>query len=115
MSAPVGAPAPAAVRSAERFILENAGRPIATADIAAAAGTCLRSLQDAFKKARGITLTEALQAARMERLRASLLDPAAPGSVADLVFAAGFGHLGRTAAAYRARYGESPSETLRRR
>lgn len=115
LARPAALPAPSAVRRAEAFIAENAGRPIATADIAAAAGTCLRSLQDAFKRSRGITLTEAVQARRLERLRAALLDPAAPASVADLVFTAGFGHLGRAAAAYRARYGEMPSETLRRR
>ncbi|MBN9274969.1 MAG: helix-turn-helix domain-containing protein, partial [Mesorhizobium sp.] len=36
-------------------------------------------------------------------------------SVTDAAYAAGFGHLGRAASAYRRRYGETPSETLRRR
>lgn len=112
---PVAAPAPSAVRRAEAFIAENADRAIAMADVAAAAGVCLRSLQDAFKKARGTTLTEAVQTARLERFRGALLDPDGPEQVADIAFAAGFGHLGRAAAAYRARYGESPSQTLRRR
>ncbi|BBE74639.1 AraC family transcriptional regulator [Oharaeibacter diazotrophicus] len=115
LARPTAAPAPAAVRRAEAFIAENAGRAISTADVAAAAGVCLRSLQDAFRRARGHTITEALQAARLERLRAGLLDPDGPALVADIAFAAGFGHLGRAAAAYRERFGESPSETLRRR
>ena len=112
---PIALPAPAAVRRAEDFIAENAERAISMADIAAAAGVCLRSLQDAFKKARGTTLTEAVQTARLERFRKMLLDRDGPEHVADIAFAAGFGHLGRAAAAYRERYGETPSQTLRRR
>lgn len=35
-------------------------------------------------------------------------------TVADLTHGAGFSHLGRTAGRYRAQFGESPSETLKR-
>jgi transcriptional regulator GlxA family with amidase domain len=103
------------VRRAELFIAGAADRPIAMTEVAEAAGVCLRSLQEAFKRARGVTLTQALQNARLERFRAQLRDSSGSASVADMAFAAGFGHLGRAAAAYRARYGEAPSQTVRRR
>ncbi|OQP87380.1 transcriptional regulator [Rhizobium rhizosphaerae] len=106
--------APAPVRRAQAFIEAHAAHPITTAEIATAAGLSLRSLQDAFRKARGMTLIEALQAARLEKLRAKLLRPEEALTVADAVFDCGLGHLGRAAAAYRNRYGETPSQTLRR-
>jgi AraC-like DNA-binding protein len=115
LNRPVPPPAPSAVRRAEAFIAAHADRAVSMAEIAEAAGVCLRSLQDAFKRHRGTTLTETLQAVRLERFREALLDPDGPEQVADIAFAAGFGHLGRAAAAYRARYGEAPSQTLRRR
>lgn len=115
LNRPVAAPAPKAVRRAEAFIAEHADQPIAMAEIAAASGVCLRSLQEAFKEARGITLTESIRNTRLDRFRAALQDPEGPASVTDIAFAVGFGHLGRAAAVYRARFGESPHETLRRR
>jgi AraC-like DNA-binding protein len=107
--------APASVRCAEEFIAEHAERDISMSDIASAAGVCLRSLQEAFKRSRGLTLTEAVQNTRLENFRKALLDRDAPHSVADLALASGLGHLGRAAAVYRSRYGETPSETLKRR
>ncbi len=104
---------PAAVRKADDFIRAHAGSAIGTGDIAEAAGVPLRTLQDSFRRARGMTLTEALQSVRLERLREALLSGGPDLSVADAVFAAGLGHLGRAAAAYRERYGESPLQTLR--
>lgn len=115
LNRPVAAPAPKAVRRAEAFIAEHADQPIAMAEIAAAAGVCLRSLQDAFKAARGITLTDCIRNTRLDRFRAALEDLEGPDSVTDIAFAAGFGHLGRAAAVYRARFGETPQQTLRRR
>jgi AraC-like DNA-binding protein len=106
---------PLAVRRAQDFMTANAERAISMAEIATASGVSLRSLQDAYRKARGVTLSEGLLLLRLDRFRRSLLSIDTQGSVADAAFAAGFGHLGRAAAAYRDHYGEAPSETLRRR
>ncbi|MDQ1184236.1 AraC family transcriptional regulator [Agrobacterium larrymoorei] len=105
---------PVPVQRAEDYIRTNAERSITAADIAEAAGVPLRTLQDSYRKAKGQTLMEAVQDARLELLRQSLLRPSADISVADAVFASGLGHLGRAAIAYRERYGETPSQTLRR-
>lgn len=112
---PAAAADTVAVRRAQDFMAANAERAISMAEIAAASGVSLRSLQDAYRKARGMTLGEGLLKLRLERFRAALLVRGASVSVAEAAFAAGFGHLGRAAAVYRERYGETPSETLRRR
>jgi len=106
---------PIAVRRARDFMAANAERAISMAEIAAASGVSLRSLQDAYRKSRAMTLGEGLLSLRLERFRESLIERGNPASVADAAFSAGFGHLGRAAAAYRERYGEAPSETLKRR
>lgn len=108
-------PAPAAVRRASAFIAANADRPLTMAEVAAAAGTSLRSLQEGFRRFHGTTPMQAVQDARLARFRESLLAPPPDATVAQLAFAAGLGHLGRAAQAYRLRYGETPSRTLARR
>ncbi len=108
-------PAPAAIRRAIAFIDAHAEQPLTMAEVAAAAGTSLRALQEGFRRFRGTTLTQTIQDARLARFRAALLAPPAGATVAQLAFTAGLGHLGRAAEAYRARYGETPSYTLRRR
>jgi AraC-like DNA-binding protein len=105
---------PVAVRRADDFIRENAARAITAADIADAAGVPLRTLQDSYRKARGETLMEAVQGARLAALRKMLRDAEGNLTVADAVFSCGLGHLGRAASAYRNSFGESPSQTLRR-
>lgn len=108
-------PAPAAIRRATAFIAANADRPLTMAEVAVAAGTSLRSLQEGFRRFNGTTLTQTIQDARLARFRAALLAPQPGASVAQLALAAGLGHLGRAAHAYRTRYGETPSQTLARR
>jgi len=55
----------------------------------------------------------ALTRARLHHVRRDLL-AARPGArVGDIAAAWGFSHLGRFAAAYRRRFGEPPSATLR--
>jgi len=78
-------------------------------------GCSLRALQTAFKRHRGETLTEAIQARRLALLRERLLGGVGDDSVTDLIYASGFTHLGRAASAYRAAFGERPSDTLKRR
>jgi AraC-like DNA-binding protein len=104
-----------AVRRAEAFIAARADGVIAMTDVAREAGVCLRSLQESFKRSRGMTLSEWVQRTRLERFRAALLDPGAPETVSEIALSAGLGHFGRAAAAYRATYGETPGQTLKRR
>ncbi|WP_082491054.1 AraC family transcriptional regulator [Aureimonas sp. Leaf454] len=105
--------APSTVRAAEAWLEANAGRSFAMADLAAAVGVSLRSLQDGFRRHRGVTISESLQSMRLLRFRAELLRAAPFSSVASLAFSSGLTHLGRAAADYRKLYGESPSETLK--
>jgi len=102
------------VRRAEDWIRANIDRSFAVADIAAAAGTSLRSLQEGVRRERRTTLSAMIESIRLERFHSALADPEGRGSVTEIAGMVGLGHLGRAAAAYRRRYGETPSETLRR-
>ncbi|NMO00551.1 AraC family transcriptional regulator [Gordonia sp. TBRC 11910] len=114
-----GAPRPVRPRSISRVIdLIDAdyATPLTVAQMARTAGMSVRSLQAAFAEHLQTTPMEYVRRVRLGRAHQELLS-ASPGdgiSVADVAFAHGFGHLSRFAAAYRAQYGESPSETLRR-
>jgi len=107
--------APASVRRAERFIEDNAEKAIGLADVASAAGVSPRTLQQAFRRFRATTPMARLRALRLDMARSALIrgGPDA-GSVASVAIAHGFGSLSRFAADFKARFGESPSETIRR-
>jgi AraC-like DNA-binding protein len=105
----------AAVRRAEAWIRANIDRAFAVGDIAEAAGTSLRSLQEAIRREQGTTLTHMIEGIRLDGFRRALADNGNYRSVTEIAGAVGIGHLGRAAAAYRRRYGETPSETRRRR
>ena len=100
-------------RAAVEFMVANAHRPIATAEIAEAAGLSLRSLQAAFRREYDVTATDYLRSIRLDRVRQELRD-AEPGlaTVAEVARRWGFTHLGRFAASYTSRFGEYPSVTL---
>ncbi|MDR6174872.1 AraC-like DNA-binding protein [Nocardioides zeae] len=82
------------------------------AELAAVAGVGIRRLQDGFRTYLGMTPTQALSRIRLARVHADLL-AGRSATVADAAHRWGFTHLGRFAAAYRARYGVAPSATLR--
>lgn len=107
------ASAPYHVRRARRFIRENSDAPITMADVATAAGVTPRSLQMGFRAAYDLTPMQFLQRERLNQTRFDLLhgDPAA--TVTEVAQARGFAHMGRFSAAYKAAFGESPSETVR--
>ena len=115
LAAPTREAAPGAVRRAEAYIDAHIADSIAIADIARAAGANLRSLQNTYRRIHGATLTESIQGKRLELFRRRLRDPAASTSISEIAYSVGLGHLGRAAAAYRQRYGETPRETLKRR
>ncbi len=102
------------VSAAEEFMRANAHLPVSLGDVCQAAGVNARTLQDSFRKKRGCTPMEFLRETRMEHVRAGLCNPAEEASVAGEAARWGFLHFGRFSSEYRARYGELPSQTLRR-
>ncbi len=103
------------MRRAEEFIAAHAAEELTVAAIAEAAGVPVRSLQIAFRQARGMTPMEFVRERRLELARRELVEGAPGTTVGAVVTALGFGSSpGRFAVQYRQRFGESPSETLTR-
>jgi AraC-like DNA-binding protein len=102
------------VRLAEGYMEARAGDELTMAEVARAAGIGVRALQLDFQRIRGMSPRAVLHRFRLERAYARLLagDPAT--TVTEIALLCGFTHLGRFAASYRARFGETPSETLAR-
>jgi AraC-like DNA-binding protein len=106
--------APRHVRRVQEHLQAHAGEPIVPAELAQLAGVSLRSLYKGFQAFCGVSPMQYLKDLRLNRARAELQTPADATSVAGVAMRWGFGHLGRFSADYRVRFGESPSETLRR-
>lgn len=106
--------APRHVRRAEDLVAADPSQPHTVSELAARVGVSVRSLQAGFRRYRGMTPMDFVQGQRLAKARAQLLD-AAPGTrVTAVALDAGFAHVGRFAGEYKARYGESPSQTLAR-
>jgi transcriptional regulator GlxA family with amidase domain len=75
----------------------------------------VRSLQEGFRRHLGSAPMAYLQQERLVRAHQTLrqADPVCV-TVSAVAHRWGFAHLGRFASAYRTRFGEPPSETLRR-
>lgn len=106
-------------RSMRRAIVcveEGYASTLTVADLAAASRMSERSLFECFRREFGQTPMEYVRRFRLERAREALLRgiPGDGTTVGEVAASHGFGHVGRFAADYRSRYGESPSETLRR-
>ncbi len=105
-----------AIAKAEAFIERHAADGIDTRDICRAAEVSERTLRYAFVERFGIGPKEYLQAFRLLGVRRKLRAATPKATkVADVANAWGFWHIGQFAADYRERFGELPSETLRRR
>jgi AraC-like DNA-binding protein len=104
----------ATVRRAIAFIDGHASLPITLTDVATAAGVVPRTLQYAFRRHRDTTPLEYLRRVRLAQAHEELL-AAEPGDGTTIAaVAARWGYRPqRFAAAYRRRYGQPPSETLR--
>jgi AraC-like DNA-binding protein len=105
---------PAYVRRAEDYMQANAHRHISLADLAAVTGMSIRTLSAAFRTHRGSSPMEFLRDRRFDLARSRLLAAPPTVSVAEIALSCGFAHLGRFGITYRARFGESPSETRKR-
>jgi transcriptional regulator GlxA family with amidase domain len=92
----------------------NVGRLVGIAELCRAAGITPRTLSRAFRAIRGTPPSRYLHDLRLTQVRDALLSDGGEGSVTEIAMRFGFRELGRFAVDYRARFGESPSETLRR-
>jgi len=102
------------IGAAEEFMRASAHLPITLGDVCQAAGLNARTLQDAFRKKRDCTPMEFLRNIRMEEARKGLLQPDENTSVTGEASRWGFLHFGRFSKEYQTRFGELPSQTLRR-
>jgi transcriptional regulator GlxA family with amidase domain len=106
---------PGFVKRAEEFIHANYGGQIQLVDVALAVGIPERTLLDGFQRFKGVSPIQYLRSVRLEHAREALHRSPAGARVADIALGCGFAHLGRFSMAYRERFGESPSDTLRKR
>lgn len=106
---------PRSIRRADQLIFDHAQEALTVEDLAEAVGLSVRSLQEGFRRHLDTTPTARLREARLIGARAALAAADPTTETVSLIAANwGFHHLGRFAGIYRERWGESPSETLRR-
>jgi AraC-like DNA-binding protein len=102
------------LRVAEEYIRSRLVEPLTLEQVAAACGASLRSLCLAFREHYHCSPMVYVRQARLDAARVALLAAAPGAQVTDIALGCGFAHLGRFASSYRARYGETPLQTLRR-
>lgn len=102
------------VRATEEYIAANAHLPLSLGDLCAASGVCVRTLQHSFRAKRGCSPMQFLRQVRLERAHLDLSQTHAGPTVTEIASRWGFLHFGRFAREYRTKFGENPSETLKR-
>jgi AraC-like DNA-binding protein len=117
MYSPSPQPSARVVRRVLELVESAWDTPLTIADLAEFAGVSERSLHAAFRRRLGVSPMAYVRRRRLDRAREELLSATPTGSttVTYVALRNGFAHGGRFAAAYRQRFGESPSDTLRRR
>jgi AraC-like DNA-binding protein len=102
------------VKRVEEYIEANAPNPIDMNTLARITGHSASAIFRAFRKHRDYTPMQFLLNVRMRLVRQHLVQATPTSSVTAIAMKSGFFHLGRFAAEYRLRFGESPSQTLKR-
>jgi AraC-like DNA-binding protein/tetratricopeptide (TPR) repeat protein len=105
---------PRGVRRALDAMHANVGHSWSVSELAAVAGVSGRTLQRQFIAFLGKTPREALREIGFERARRELLQGSPGARIMDIALRCGFSHCGRFSVEYRRRYGETPSQTLKR-
>jgi AraC-like DNA-binding protein/TolB-like protein/tetratricopeptide (TPR) repeat protein len=102
------------VKKAIDLLRADAARAWTIDTLALSCGVARRTLEKHFRRFIGQTPMEFLRTQRLGQARRMLLAAQPQADVTKIATQCGFNHLGRFAAWYRERYGESPSATLRR-
>jgi len=105
---------PRTVKRALDVMHADPGRSFTAAELAEVAGVGIRVLQESFRRHVGMPPLTYLRRLRLDGVHADLSrsDPRLV-SVSEVAYRWGFTHMGRFAGLYRARFGVSPSQTLR--
>jgi AraC-like DNA-binding protein len=106
--------APGVVTRAEAFMESNAASPITVADVLVQVGCSRKALFSNFRRFRGYTPGNFLLATRLDLARERLENAMETESVTSIAYSLGFSHMGRFSQFFRTRYGEKPSEVLKR-
>ncbi|MBN9675705.1 AraC family transcriptional regulator [Salipiger bermudensis] len=107
--------APGYVRRAEEILTAEAREAPSIGDVAARVGVTARTLSGGFRKFRGLSPRGFLVARRLEGFRQDLETLPEEMTVTAIASAWGFSNFGALAGRYRARFGETPSQTRRRK
>ena len=109
------APAPHFVRRVEDYIRHHFAETLTVETLARVAGVSTRTLFSGFRDFRHVTPMAYVKTIRLEKAHAALRggDVGSAAGVTKVALDTGFSHLGRFAQAYRARFGELPSATVR--
>ena len=102
------------VRRVEQYIRANAAQEITIAEMTEIAGVSARSLYYGFQRYLGMSPMKYLKRVRLDGARAALRDARrAHETVTRIALGAGYANLNRFCRDYRARFGETPSTTMR--
>jgi AraC-like DNA-binding protein len=107
--------APRHVRLVENYIEDHAAEPIGMEDLVQISGVSGRALYDGFRRFRDTSPMAHLRTVRLRRVRDDLLEAPDVATVSEIASRWGFFEFGRFAGHYRQMFGETPSQTMRRR
>lgn len=114
LSGPAHTPPIHYVKRAEEYILAHYSEPITVDMLARHAAISSRSLHKGFQQYKGTSPMGFLRLVRLQKVREKLLRAREAGQtvqITRLALNAGFSHLGHFTQAYRAQFGETPSQT----
>lgn len=107
--------APYYVRRAEEIMANDAQNAPTIGEVAQGVGVSARTLSGGFRKYRGISPREFLRDRRLDGLHAELLNAPENATVTQIAAEWNYVNFGAMSRIYRQRFGENPSQTLRRR
>lgn len=106
----------AVVQAAMDYLDDHLAEHITMASVASAVHMSVRAVQQGFHEQLGMSPMAYVRERRLERVREELMDATTADGITVTAVAErwGFHHLGSFGGEYRKRWGESPSQTLRR-
>jgi AraC-like DNA-binding protein len=98
----------------ERYIEEHYAEAINLEQLVEQCNVSERTLLEGFKRFHDVSPMKLLKLTRLDHVHLALKEAEpATSNVTDIALACGFSQLGKFAAEYKERFGESPSETLK--